>query len=228
MAKAPVKALTQKAKLGKLKALHIAGDNVKRFKDVAHLWADYTAAFPKNTASNQTFLKASPAALKACDSVNMRTIGGAVVFPTGSGGIAKLRETKQGVFIDYGPRGAKRGKFDTIILSKDGNHIKYGMSLAKREARRSEIDDSGEPSLRAWGTLKTHAYNTKKNKDGEMIRGFMRDVATSYPDALDALYDNRYGAGGAANQLDPHPLTTEWLEKLQATNGTAAMIRVNY
>jgi hypothetical protein len=227
MAKAP-KALTQKAKLGKLKALHIAGDDVKRFKDVAHLWADYTAAFPKNTASNQTFLKASPDALKACDSVNMRTIGGAVVFPTGSGGVAKLRETKHGVFIDYGPRTAKKGRFDTIILSKSGNHIKYGMELAKREARRAELDESRDPSLRAWGTLKTHAYNTKKNKGGEMIRGFMRDVANSFPDAVDALYDNRYGAGGNANKLGEHPLTAEWLEKLQATNGTAAMIRVNY
>ena len=221
MAKAP-KELTQKAKLEKLKSLNIVGDSAKTFgKTASRLWAEFTTAFPKGTAGNQTFIKASKAAIKACDSVNMRTIGGAVVFPSGSNGTAKIRETKHGVFIDYGPKNARKGKLDTIILSKDGNHIKYGMKLARRESLRADPD----LELTAWGTLKTHAFNTKKNGSGEMVRGFMRDVAVSHQNPEDALYDNRYGGGLT---IDPHALTDKFVAELAQTNGTAAMIRVRY
>lgn len=231
MAKSPKsKELSQKGKLDKLKALHIVGPTVKTFnKSAKSLWSDYIAAFPKGVAGNQTFLRASPDARKAAESVNMRVIGGAVVFPTGTGGTAKLRETKRGVFIDYGRKGAERGKLDTIILSKDLNHIRYGMELSRKHKNKKD----GHGFLHSWGTLKTHAFSTSKNGTGEMVRGFMRDTARAEIDPLAALLDNRYKAStmdldDEFDDDDAPLITREFVARLQETNGVAALIRVNY
>lgn len=224
MAKSPKKELSQKGKLDKLKALHIVGPTVKTFnKGVKSLWSDYIAAFPKNVAGNQTFLRASPEARAACESVNMRVIGGAVVFPTGTGGTAKLRETKRGVFIDYGRKGEKPGKFDTIILSKDLNHIKYGMELA----RKNKSARDGHGALQVWGTVKTHAYNTGKNSHA-VVQGFMRDTARTYNNPLEALLDTRYKSDKMIEVEPEQKMAGDFIDRLQQTNGVAALIRVNY
>lgn len=207
-------------KAGKLRELRRLGlTDAKTFsKGAASVWADYTKAFPKGPPKNATFIKASADARKACATVNMQIIGNVVVFPTGPGGTAKIRETKRGVFIDYGRAGKKFKDFhDTIILSKDGNHIKYGMELAKRNQRRE-----GEDVSAAYGTLKTHAY---KSGD-EMVNGFMRDTARAYENPLDALLDDRYAVDKQSIEVSEVRLEKGFIDRLQQKNGVAALIRV--
>lgn len=209
-------------KAGKLREMRRLGlTDAKTFsKGAAAVWADYSKAFPKGTPKNATFIKASADARKACASVNMQIIGNVVVFPTGPGGTAKIRETKRGVFIDYGRAGKKFKDFhDTVILSKDGNHIKYGMELAKRNQRRE--GDTDEISA-SYGTLKTHAYKS----GGEMFNGFMRDTARAYENPLNALLDDRYAQDKDSIEATEIRLDKGFVDRLQQKNGVAALIRV--
>lgn len=196
-------------------------------KGAAAVWADYSAAFPKGSPKNATFMKASAEARTACASVNMKTFNEFVMFPTGPGGTAKIRETKNGVFVSYGRAGARfKSYHDEIILSKKGDHIQYGAKLAKRNRKRQD----NSKVMHTYGTLKTHAYKV----GGEMVSGFMRDTARTYENPLGALMDDRYandkaviseagdddredGEGGLA-------ITKGFVKLLQETNGVAALI----
>lgn len=146
------------------------------------------------------------------------------MFPTGPGATAKIRETKNGVFVSYGRAGAKfKDYHDEIILSKKGDHIAYGMKLAKRNAARK--GDDGKV-MQTYGTLKTHAYTS----GGEMVNGFMRDTARAYENPMKALLDDRYAVDGGETDPDDdalsQPLTKGFLNLLQEKNGVAALILV--
>lgn len=210
-------------KAGKLRELRARGlTDAKTFsKGAARVWDDYKAAFPKGGPKNATFIKASPDARKACASVNMKTFGEFVLFPTGPGATAKIRETKHGVFVSYGRAGAKfKDYHDEIILSKKGDHIAYGMKLAKRNAARK---GDGGKVMQTYGTLKTHAYTS----GGEMVNGFMRDTARAYENPMKALLDERYAVDGGETDPDvSQPITKGFMQLLQETNGVAALILV--
>jgi hypothetical protein len=225
MAKAPSKAPTKAGMLRELKSHGMVSATTKTFnKSAQKVWADYREAFPNGASGKQAFLAASKEARAACASVNMRIIGNAVVFPKHSDGWdVKLRETKRGVFVEYGPKKSFKTHSDTIILSKDGNHIKYGVELARRNKARE-----GEDITATYGTVKTHAYSTGKKKDGtagEMINGFMRDTARATENPLDALLDNRYSVD-SLNLAAPPKIDKGFISKLAQTNGVAALIRV--
>lgn len=197
--------------------------SVKTFnKGAQKVWADYKHAFPNGASDKQAFISVSKDARATCASVNMRVIGDAVVFPRNSANTTvKIRETKRGVFVEYGPSKSFKTHSDTIILSKDGNHLKYGMELARRNKARE-----GEDISASYGTLKTHAYNTSKkgNPEGEMVRGFMRDTARTYEDPWSAIFDDRYA--NATIQLAPQAMDKKFIAALEETNGVAALIRV--
>lgn len=150
----------------------------------------------------------------------MLSIGGFVRFPKPPGGAVKIRETKNGVFIDYGKNG---NRLDTIILSKNLDHIKYGMKIAKRDYARQNARDE---IMHAWGTLKTHAYQT--GRDTPMIKGFMRDTTVSHENPMSAVFDDRYSVDKIAAEINEVKLTDKFIDKLQQTNGVAALIRVNF
>ena len=215
-----------------LKAHGIVGNNVKTLnKSASKLWSDYSEIFP-NGVKNQAIVPASEAARKACASVNIRVLGNAIVFPSGSGQSVRVRETKLGVYVGFKHKNSVQ--FDEVILSKDGNHLKYGAKIARDMTRRQ----SGDADLHAvWGTLKTHAYSVqsvRKSKGGagnvhvekphEMVNGFMRDLAVTHEDFNDALSDDRYSA---LKFLEKSPtMNSDYVKYLQETNGTAALIRV--
>jgi hypothetical protein len=150
----------------------------------------------------------------------MRIVNEFVMFTTGPGGTAKLRETKHGVFVAYGRAGARfKDYHDEIILSKNGDHIKYGVKLAKRNRARQKDDAK---VMTAYGTLKTHAYTS----GGEMVQGFMRDTARAYPDPLKALLDDRYAIDGGETDPDTEGVIVDndFVAELEERNGVAALI----
>lgn len=202
-------------KAGKLRELHRLGlTDAKTFsKGAAAIWSDYSAAFPKGLPKTSTTIKASAEARKACASVNMRVIGNAVIFPLSPGGVAKIRETKNGVFVDYGPMGKK---LDTIVLSKKGDHIKYGMKLAKRNAARADPEKVSQ----VYGTLKVSNYR-KGNVD---VHTFQRDVARLYESPLEALLDDRYATDKLELDGETPRVDTDFIELLKETNGATALI----
>lgn len=181
-------------------------------KGAAAVWSDYNKTFPKGLPESSTFIKASADARKACASVNMRVIGNAVVFPAGKG-VANIRETKNGVFIDYGRKGAK---LDTIILSKKGDHIKYGMKLAKRNAARADPEKVSQ----VYGTLKVSNY-----RSGSVdVHTFQRDTARLYENPLDALLDDRYATDKLEIDGETPRVDSGFIDLLKETNGAAALI----
>lgn len=202
-------------KAGKLRELQRLGltDAKTYSKGAAAVWADYTKTFPKGLPEKSVFIKASAEARRACASVNMRVIGSAVVFPAGTGGTAKIRETKNGVFIDYGLKGKK---LDTIILSKKGDHIKYGMKLAKRNMARADPDNVSQ----VYGTLKVSNY-----KSGSVdVHTFQRDTARLYENPLNALLDDRYATDKLELDRETLRVDSDFIDLLKETNGVAALI----
>lgn len=186
-------------------------------KGAARVWADYSAAFPKGLPKGSTTIKASAEARKACASVNMRVIGDAVVFPITPGGTAKIRETKNGVFVDYGRKGAK---LDTIILSKKGDHIKYGMKLAKRNLARADPENVTQ----VYGTLKVSNYKV----GGTEVHTFQRDTTRLYENPLDALLDDRYATDKLELDGETVRIDSGFVDLLHETNGATALIAAHW
>lgn len=143
----------------------------------------------------------------------MRVIGEAVVFPITPGGTAKIRETKNGVFVDYGRKGAK---LDTIILSKKGDHIKYGMKLAKRNSARADPENVTQ----VYGTLKVSNYKV----GGTEVHTFQRDTTRLYENPLDALLDDRYATDKLELDGETVRIDSGFVDLLQETNGATALI----
>lgn len=186
-------------------------------KGAAKLWSDYTKEFPKGIPKNLTTIKASADARKACASVNMRVIGNAVLFPSAPNGEVKIRETKNGVFVEYGRKGAK---LDTIILSKNGDHIKYGLKLARRNKARENPDKV----THVYGTLKTSDY-----KVGQVeVHSFQRDVARLYENPLDALLDDRYATNKLEMDGETPRVDMGFIDRLKKTNGASALILAHW
>lgn len=148
----------------------------------------------------------------------MLVVGDRVVFPAGNTKVT-VRETATRIFI-YQRRHS--GHKDTIILGKDGNHLKAGLEYSK--SVRTSADKKGV--MRSWGSLKTHAVTTK---NGEVINGFMRDVAQTYENPIDAMLDHRYlvdsDQPNPGDYLDDFP---EFLARTQKTNGISALILTEY
>jgi hypothetical protein len=222
MAKAPK---VEETKAGKLRLLRAIGltENKTFSKSASRAWDHFITEFPHGKPpKNSLFIKVSPEAKRACASVNIRVVGDFIAFPVPPGGSAKIRETKHGVFLDYGRKGAEfKNNQDTIILAKDLNHIKYGMKIAKRQKAR---DDANENTTAVYGTLKTHAYGATRTGEGEMIKGFMRDVARTYDNPLDALLDDRYAADKTNIAGSHMVITADFVDKLHEKNGVAALI----
>ena len=186
-------------------------------KGAAKLWGDYTKEFPKGLPKNLTAIRASADARKACASVNMRVIGNAVLFPSAPNGEVKIRETKNGVFVEYGRKG---GKLDSIILSKKGDHIKYGMKLARRNAARQDPDKVTQ----VYGTLKTSDY-----KVGDVeVHSFQRDTARLYENPLDALLDDRYATDKLEMDGETPRVDSGFIDRLRKTNGATALILAHW
>ncbi len=206
-------------KAGKLRELRAHGlTDAKTFsKGAAKVWADYKTAFPKGVPTTTTFIKASAEARKACASANMRVLGNTVVFPTRPGGVVKIKESKHGVFVEYGQKGKK---LDKIVLSKNGDHLKYGMKLARRERARQDPDNV---SL-VFGTLKTSNYKI----GGVEVHSFQRDVARLYQDPLNAMLDDRYATNKLEVDGETARIDNDFVDLLAETNGTTALIFVHW
>jgi hypothetical protein len=218
MAKTPKLAGTE-TKAGKLRELQKLGlTDAKTFsKGAAKVWSDYKTIFPKGVPATTTFIKASAEARKACASVNMRVLGNAVVFPTRPGGDVKIRETKHGVFVEYGVKGRA---LDKIVLSKNGDHLKYGMKLARQARARQDPDNV---SL-VFGTLKTSNYKI----GGVQVNSFQRDVARLTQDPLDAVLDDRYAVEKLEVDGETVRIDNAFIDRLAETNGTTALIFVRW
>lgn len=201
--------------MAKLKETGFVSKTVKTFnKSARAVWSEYETAFQgRNVPATVTLLKASKQARDVCRGVNMTVIGDFVVYPTAKNNYAKLRETKHGVFIDYG---ASRKYTNTIILSKDGDHLAYGHKLSKRR--------SG--GMHAYGTLKTHMYKV----GGVEVNGFMRDTTRLYTDPLSAMSDNRYSIDTESAEIEYANFDSlgDYYDAARVSNGITALIRVNF
>lgn len=202
-------------------------------KRVDKAWEEFNSAYKNGKPpTHLKFVKASKEARKAAASVNIRTIGDTIVFPVSEKGIVKIRETKHGVFIRYGA--PKAETLDEIVLSKDGDHLAYGLKLAKRESTRANKKEGSTPYKYSYGSLKTHKYTT----GGVEVKGFMRDVASAKIDPLDALFDDRYSKADIdseslrddleAYEIEDTKITKELVSGLQELNGTVALIRLSF
>jgi len=215
-----------------LQSLGITSDKTYS-KRVDKAWGEFNAAYKNGKPpSHLKFVKASAEVRKAAASVNIRSIGDTIVFPVSEKGIVKIRETKHGVFIRYGS--PKAETLDEIVLSKDGDHLAYGLKLAKRESSRANKKEGNTPYKYSYGSLKIHTYKT----GGVEVKGFMRDVAGAKIDPLEALFDDRYSKAGNdsetlrdeldAYEIEGTKITKELVSGLQELNGTVALIRLSF
>lgn len=231
MAKAP-KALTQKDKLTKLKTLGFTGKSVKTFNaTVRKTWDEFNTAFPDGKVLRKANLKpVSPEAAKVCRGANMLVIGDKLVYPAENRKVT-IRETGKGVFIDeqrtttfdgrkFTPAEQKRQPKTTIILAKDGNHLKYGRELARKAGKRQRLDN--RPIM--WGTLKASTFKGSKGT----IKTFMRDLARLHETPEGAIIDHRYLRVEEDIERDDFESTDEYLEANAESNGTNALIRVEF
>lgn len=221
MAKAPkVKKpakVTNSARLETLKKHGFVAKSVKTFnKTVRKTWGDFNDAFPHGRIfAKSTLLKGSKAVLDAARSVNMLVIGDRIVYPAANTKVS-IRETKDKVFF-YQKKPS--GHRDIIILAKDGNHLKAGLEYAKNFKNRKGIHHS-------FGTLKTHAVKTKS---GVMHKGFMRDVARTFMNPMDALNEDRYKISPVI--VDPADYFDDedaYFDAVTANNGIAALILTEF
>lgn len=233
MAKAPKgKPLTQKAKLDNLKTLGFVGKSVKTFnKSVARTWTEFNTAFPDGKLFKTAALKTvSPEAAKVCRDVNMLVIGDKLVFPAQNRKVT-IRETAKGVFVEEVRKNYPDGtpipknllKLEpktTIVLSKDGDHIKYGRELARKHGKKQRLESN--PIM--YGTLKTRSVKSK----GVEYKTFMRDLARMHQRADDAIIDHRYIDAVEDIERDDYENTAEYLDACAETNGTVALIRVEF
>lgn len=145
----------------------------------------------------------------------MLVIGDRIVYPAGNTKVT-IRETKDKViFYQRKPSGHR----DIIVLGKDGNHLQAGLDYSKKFKDR-------DGKKHSYGTLKTHDVVTK---NGLVHRGFIRDVAMTYENPIDAMLDHRYSVGDAT--LDPGDYLDDvpsFLQAVDKTNGVAALIITEY
>ena len=144
----------------------------------------------------------------------MLVIGNKIVYPSGNTKVKVREYGNKVIFYQTKPSGHR----DIIILAKDGNHLKAGLEYAKNYKRKSGV-------LHAWGTLKTHDVKTKH---GVMHKGFMRDVAVTYENPLDAMTDNRYKVDEIISADDYDGQIDDFIADVQKTNGVAALILTEY
>lgn len=221
MAKAPkikkTAKVTNATRLETLKKHGFVAKSVKTFNQtVRKTWSDFNDAFPRGRLfQNSTLLKGSKDVLNAAKSVNMLVIGDRIVYPAANTKV-KIRETKDKViFYQTKPSGHR----DIIVLGKDGNHLKAGLEYAKKFKNR-------DGKLHTFGTLKTHVLKTSK---GVMHKGFMRDLAQTYPNPIDAMLDHRYLVDtGGIDPADYFDDEDGFFDTIQESNGVAALILTEY
>ena len=172
----------------------------------------------------------SPEAAKVCRGVNMLVVGDKLVFPAHNRKVT-VRETAKGVFIDevrardmsgnpLTKEQIKKEPKTTIVLAKDGNHIKYGRELARKHGKRQRLENN--PIM--YGTLKASSLKSK----GKEYKTFMRDLARLHQSADDAVIDHRYIDTAEDIERDDYENTAEYLDACAETNGTVALIRVEF
>ena len=208
---------TNSTRLETLKKHGFIDKSVKTFnKSVKTAWSHFKSAFPNGRIfPNATLLKGSKSVLKAAESVNMLVIGNRIVYPSGNTRVRVYESKTRVTFIQTKPSGHR----DIIILGKDGNHLKAGLEYSQKFRNRKGVKHS-------WGTLKTHDITTKK---GIMVRGFMRDVALTYENPIDAMTDNRYHRDDdELNFGDYMDDEQGFLSEVQKSNGVAALILTEY
>lgn len=231
MAKTPkVKKETNATRLETLKKNGFIDNSVKTFnKTVKTAWMEFNAAFPNGRVFRKsTLVTVSKDTIPILRGSNMLVVGNKLVFPA-EGAHVKVRETKKGIFIDAkrttdaAGRRIKNGNSYTIILAKDGNHIKYGLELARKTGKKAELKNG---QLTAYGTLKTSSL---KLADGTTVKTFMRDMSAGYESAAGAIEDDRYNQGAADEILeDDYGTRAEYLSDVAETNGVHALIRMHY
>lgn len=212
-----MKKVTNADRLKTLQKHGFISKSVKTFnKSVRNAWSHFSDAFPSGRLyPNSTLLKGSKAVLKAAESVNMLVIGDKIVYPAGNTKVRVYETASRITFIQTKPSGHR----DIIILGKDGDHLKAGLEYSKTFRNKKGVRHS-------WGTLKTHDVTTKK---GLMVKGFMRDVAQTYDNPIDAMTDNRYHANDTEISLGDYMDDEKgFLSEVQKSNGVAALILTEY
>lgn len=194
-------------------------------------WDEFNTEFPNGKVFKNANLKTvSPEAAKVLRGTNMLVIGDKLVYPASTRKVT-IRETAKGVFIEeqvsrtpdgriFDKAEQKRQPKVTTILSKDGNHLKYGRELARKAGKRQRLED--RPIM--WGTLK---LSTMKGSKGT-IKTFMRDLARLHETTEGAIIDHRYFKVEEEIERDDFESTDEYLEANAETNGVAALIRVEF
>lgn len=160
----------------------------------------------------------------------MLVVGDKLVYPAQNRHVT-VRETAKGVFIDevrarY-PDGRpipkdllKKEPKTSIILAKDGNHLKYGRELARKNGKRQRLENN--PIM--YGSLKTRSLKSK----GAEYKTFMRDLARLHESTDAAIVDHRYIDVAEDVERDDFESTQEYLDACAETNGVAALIRVEF
>lgn len=200
-------------------------------KSVSRMWGDFTTALPDGKLfAHATVTKISPEAAKACRGVNMLVIGDKLVYPARNRHV-KVRETAKGIFIEETrsvyPDGKpipkaelKKESKATIVLAKDGNHLKYGRELARKNGKRQRMGD--RPIM--FGTLKTSSLKSR----GETYKTFMRDMARLSYTPEGAIIDHRYLQVEEEIERDDYESKDEYLDANAESNGVVALIRVEF
>lgn len=198
---------------------------------VRKTWEEFNTAFPDGKVFKAANIKTvSPEAAKVLRGSNMLIIGDKLVYPADKRKVT-IRETAKGVFIEEQRTKTFEGRTftkaeqkaqpkTTIILAKDGDHLKYGRELARKAGKRQRLED--RPIM--WGTLKASTFKGSKGT----IKTFMRDLARLHETPDDAIIDHRYINVADEIDRDDFESTDEYLEANAEANGTTALIRVEF
>lgn len=232
MAKAPKSSkLTNAKRLETLKKNGFVDNSVKTFnKSVRNVWGEFNSAFPAGRVFRKsTLVSVGKDTIPVLRNANMLVVGDKLVFPA-EGAHVKVRETGKGIFIDAkrttdaAGRKIKNGSSYTIILAKNGEHIKYARELERKSGKKTKVtDDRGQVST-TYGTLKT---STLGLRDGTTVKTFMRDMTMQYENLADAVEDDRYNEGAADDIFqDDYDTQSEYLSQVAEANGVHAIIRM--